>query len=55
MSDIQPSDDTLHAEATETRAWRRILITAGMVLAILILVAAAIYAVAFVVLAPMMQ
>jgi hypothetical protein len=34
---------------------RRILMTAGIVLATLIVVAAAVYAVAFLILAPMMQ
>jgi hypothetical protein len=38
-----------------TRSLRRILITAGLVLAVLILVGVAIYAGAFVILTPMMQ
>jgi hypothetical protein len=38
-----------------TRSLRRILIIAGLVLAVLILVGVAIYAGAFVILAPMMQ
>ena len=42
-------------EATATRPLRRILITVGLVLAVLILVGVAIYAGAFVILAPMMQ
>jgi hypothetical protein len=44
MNDIQPSHTP-----------RRILVTAGMVLAALIVTAAAVYAVAFLILAPMMQ
>ena len=42
-------------DAAETRSLRRILITAGMMLAAVILVAIAIYALAFLILAPMMQ
>jgi hypothetical protein len=42
-------------DATKTRTLRRILVTVGLVLAVLILVAVAIYAGAFVMLAPMMQ
>ena len=37
------------------RPLRRILITAGLVLAIIVLIVAAIYAGAFIILAPMMQ
>jgi hypothetical protein len=44
MNDIQPSHTPRH-----------ILVTAGMVLAALIVTAAAVYAVAFLILAPMMQ
>jgi hypothetical protein len=44
-----------HAEPTGTRPLRRILIAVGLVLAILILIAVAIYAGAFIILAPMMQ
>jgi hypothetical protein len=43
------------AEPTVTRPLRRILITVGLVLAVLILIAVAIYAGAFIILAPMMQ
>jgi hypothetical protein len=43
------------AEPTDTRPLRRILITVGFVLAVLILIAVAIYAGAFIILAPMMQ
>lgn len=39
----------------ETQTLRRMLVTAGVVLAGLIVAAAAIYAVAFLILAPMMQ
>jgi hypothetical protein len=42
-------------EATDTRPLRRILIAIGLVLVVLILVGVAIYAGAFIMLAPMMQ
>lgn len=42
-------------EAAEARPLRRILVTAGFILVGLILIAAAIYAGAFIMLAPMMQ
>ena len=42
-------------EATDTRRLRRILIAVGLVLAALILIVVAIYAGAFLILAPMMQ
>ena len=42
-------------EATGTRPLRRILIAIGLVLAVLILVGVAIYAGAFIMLAPLMQ
>jgi hypothetical protein len=42
-------------DTTDTRPLRRILIAVGLVLAVLILVGVAIYAGAFIVLAPMMQ
>lgn len=44
-----------HAEPTDTRPLRRILITVGLVVVALILIAVAIYAGAFIILAPMMQ
>ncbi len=47
--------NTGNAEPADTRPLRRILITAGLVLAVLILIAVAIYAGAFIILAPMMQ
>ena len=46
---------TGEAEPTDGRPLRRILITAGLVLAVFILIAVAIYAGAFIMLAPMMQ
>jgi hypothetical protein len=52
MEDIQPRNGV---EDSETRSLRRILITVGLVLAALILIAVAIYAGAFIILAPMMQ
>jgi hypothetical protein len=42
-------------EATDTRPLRRVLIAIGLVLAAVILVVVAIYAGAFIMLAPMMQ
>ena len=39
----------------ETQTLRRILVTTGIVLAALVVAAAAVYAVAFLILAPMMQ
>ena len=42
-------------DATDTRLLRRILITTGLVLAVLILIVVAVYAAAFIMLAPMMQ
>lgn len=42
-------------EATDTRPLRRILIAIGLVLAALILIIVAVYAGAFIMLAPMMQ
>jgi hypothetical protein len=53
MDEIAPHN---HGDAeASTRSLRRILIITGLVLAILILVGVAIYAGAFVILAPMMQ
>ncbi len=42
-------------DTTPSHLPRRILVTTGMVLAALIVAAAAVYAVAFLILAPMMQ
>jgi hypothetical protein len=53
MDEIAPQSHV--DEATSTRPLRRILITVGVVVAALILVGVAIYAGAFVILAPMMQ
>jgi hypothetical protein len=39
----------------EARTFRRVAITAGVVLAVLIVATAAVYAVVFLILAPMMQ
>jgi hypothetical protein len=51
----QPRNHIDHADPTDTRPLRRILIAVGLVLAVLILIAVAIYAGAFIILAPMMQ
>jgi hypothetical protein len=51
----QPRNHIDQAEPTDTRPLRRILIAVGLVLAVLILTAVAIYAGAFIILAPMMQ
>ena len=53
MDDVAPQN-RVDAE-TGTRSLRRMLIITGLVLAVLILVGVAIYAGAFVILAPMMQ
>lgn len=47
--------NTGNAEPIDNRSLHRVLITVGLVLAILILIAVAIYAGAFIILAPMMQ
>jgi hypothetical protein len=52
MNDIDQRDSL---DAARARPLRRILVTAGLVLAAMILIAAAIYAGAFIMLAPMMQ
>jgi hypothetical protein len=41
-------------ETQDTRRLRRVLITVGLVVAVLVLMAAAVYALAFLILAPMM-
>lgn len=43
------------ADSDVTRPWRRIIVTAGLILVGLILILVAIYAGAFLILAPMMQ
>jgi hypothetical protein len=53
MEEIAPRNQI--DDATDTRLLRRILITVGLVLAVVILVGVAIYAGAFLILAPMMQ
>jgi hypothetical protein len=53
MDDIAPRSRVDDDDAT--RSLRRILITVGLVVAVLILVAVAVYAGAFIILAPMMQ
>lgn len=53
MDDIAPLRQV--DDSTATRPLRRILITVGLVLVVLILVGVAIYAGAFLILAPMMQ
>ena len=52
MEDIQPRNGV---DDPDIRSLRRTLITVGLVLAVLILIAVAIYAGAFIILAPMMQ
>jgi hypothetical protein len=53
MEEIAPRNRA--DDAAETRLLRRILIAIGLVLAVLILAGVAIYAGAFLILAPMMQ
>ena len=53
MEEIAPRNRV--DDSTETRPLRRILIAIGLVLAVLILAGVAIYAGAFIILAPMMQ
>ncbi len=53
MNDIAPQGQV--DDATATRPLRRVLIAVGLVLVVLILVGVAIYAGAFIMLAPMMQ
>ena len=55
MDEIQPRERAEGAEPPDTRPLRRILVTVGLVLVALILACVAIYAVAFIILAPMMQ
>jgi hypothetical protein len=52
---MESHPNTGNVEPVDNRSLRRILITVGLVLAILILIAVAIYAGAFIMLAPMMQ
>jgi len=53
MDEIASQSQPDHA--TATRPLRRIFVTIGLVLAVVILVVVAIYAGAFIILAPMMQ
>jgi hypothetical protein len=55
MDEIQRRNGLDPAHAADTHMLRRILITAGLVVVVLILIAVAIYAGAFLILAPMMQ
>jgi hypothetical protein len=55
MEETQPRTGLDHTEPADTRPLRRVLIAAGLVLAVLILAVVAIYAGAFLMLAPMMQ
>jgi len=55
MDEIQPRSGLDHAHDGDAHTLRRILITAGLVIVVLILIAVAIYAGAFLILAPMMQ
>jgi hypothetical protein len=50
----QPAHRAGFDDTADTRLLRRIIIAVGLVLAVLILVAVAIYAAAFIILAPMM-
>ena len=52
---MEPRDHLDHTDKAESRPLRRILVTAGLVLLALILFTVAIYAAAFIILAPMMQ
>jgi hypothetical protein len=55
MEEMQPRNDLDSTSPTADGPLRRIAILAGLVLVVLILVAVAIYAGAFMILAPMMQ
>ena len=55
MNDIVRRDDIDRAAPADSRTLRRVVVTAGMVLVGLILLAVAICAGAFIMLAPMMQ
>ena len=55
MDEIPPRNGLDHAHADDTHTLRRILITTGLVIVGLILIVVAIYAGAFLILAPMMQ
>jgi hypothetical protein len=55
MREIDPRAHATHAESPGSGPLRRLLVAAGLVLVALILLAVAIYAGAFLILAPMMQ
>jgi hypothetical protein len=55
MPEFQPRVRASHAESPDPRPLRRLLLAAGLVLVAVILIAVAIYAGAFIILAPMMQ
>jgi hypothetical protein len=55
MQEMQPRNHLDHIGSTNTRPLRRIIIAAGLVLVAIVLIAVAIYAGAFIILAPMMQ
>lgn len=55
MEHMQPRNRLDHLGSTDTGPLRRIIIVAGLVLVAIILIAVAIYAGAFIMLAPMMQ
>jgi hypothetical protein len=54
MRDFQPRLHAGHSEPTDPRPLRRLLVMVGLVLVGLILIIVAIYAGAFIILAPMM-
>ena len=55
MDEVQPRTAIDDGERARGWSWRRVLVVVGLVLAVLILVVVAIYAGAFIILAPMMQ
>ncbi|HEX2284185.1 MAG TPA: hypothetical protein VHI10_05035 [Mycobacterium sp.] len=55
MEEMQQRNHLDHLWSTDTGTLRRIITAAGLVIAALILIAVAIYAGAFIMLAPMMQ
>jgi hypothetical protein len=55
MEEMQMRSHLDDIDSTGTRPLRRIMIVAGLVLVVLILIAVAVYAGAFIMLAPMMQ
>lgn len=55
MDEFQPRAGVDDAERAEGWPWRRALVVVGLVMVVMILVVVAIYAGAFIILAPMMQ